>query len=514
MADAMIKTIKEIEADGGNVADMSMWKIYEKALNNIIKVDGGVTRQMAESGLVTNGVSAEAASEISDVFAKANIGIAIDGMKYTIQIDGQERVVVVNDGETVLDAVKRVINGSSLSDALKSAMLESIEAKANMGYEVAFSVGKDGKVQYRTKETSMVFDADGRNFVYRSVQDFDQDTLFIVHSHPTMSRNFEADIANKETLGGAGSLVILPGGEVNMLFAPERIPAAASIEGFTGTLAYTQNITRGNLVESVDAKVVKEAVIDVMGPAADRLLRILAASPEIKAEDLEKLTVDINALQAGNSGASSLSVAENIARLLRTAGVYTSDLGVVIDCRAGGYDYKAVTAAIKTATTKDSPIKYFILVDESVADRAEGVITVTAGELDQAMKAAKVESQNTAYAVMEDKAGMEMMKNHYRQTGDKEKKSSFLVSGKDSVKGKDGEIPSATLMVELIRLADRVASQDSPTAVAIGCAKSTIKELETVRTMLGGFLRIIKKLNIGEVISGFLSAMRATSVSV
>jgi hypothetical protein len=63
----------------------------------------------------------------------------------------------------------------------------------------------------------------------------------------------------------------------------------------------------------------------------------------------------------------------------------------------------------------------------------------------------------------------------------------------------------------MMELAARLASQDQPTAMAVRCAGDTVKKLQG---LLGGILRVIEKLNIGEIFQDFIRSMKSAAKSV
>jgi len=272
-----------------------------------------------------------------------------------------------------------------------------------------------------------------------------------------------------------------------------------------------------------------------------RMMLEKAASEPIGVNDLMPVSAAISALAAkrpprslmeqiteisSNKNLSSLQIADAIARVLKEAGVYEGNLAVVIDARSGSYDFAAVEEAMSKVASKDSPVRYFIITDTGMksANSEVHIINIEKGAGANVMDAVrgaidsvsgqykvKIDNWNIAYAFPEEHIGL--VEEHYRTVSDASDirtMSNFLVTGKGAFKNpqEHTEVPGATVMMEL---AARLASQDQPTAMAVRCAGDTVKKLQG---LLGGILRVIEKLNIGEIFQDFIRSMKSAAKSV
>ena len=477
-----------------------------------------------------------ASSEILSAFEFSNTGRAFtDNMVFTLEIDGvRHPVTVAKQGDSVTDAVTAYISDLGLAPEMEAKI---IEALGEGRYEIAFSINADGTLKKDAfVETAMVFRADG-SYVYRSRNKVDAGTQWILHSHPTMSEAFEADMENRQVLDGAGSMVILPDGSVRVLFAPTARAAMRTgiltttdeVVGETARLSYTFEATKPEAEAAAPIPTGMGEMIEKKLPAAVGIGDLMPVSAVISALVAKRapprLVQEVTEI-ASDKNLSSLQIADAIARVLKQAGVYDGNLAVVVDCRSGAYDFGEVEAAMRNVATTDSPVRYFIIAEEgrTSANPDVNVVNVPAGAEAGMMTAVrkaidgvagkynvKIDNWNVAYAFPE--AEMGVVADHYRSAMDMtdiKTMSNFLVTGKKAFKtaAEHAGVPGATIMMEL---AARLASQDRPTALTVQCSRQTVG---TLQSLLGGILRVIQRMNIGEIFTDFMRAMKEAARSL
>ena len=90
---------------------------------------------------------------------------------------------------------------------------------------------------------------------------------------------------------------------------------------------------------------------------------------------------------------------------------------------------------------------------------------------------------NIAYALTEE--GIGLVQSHYqgKTISNVKEMSNFLIANKAEIK-EHKDVPAGALMVELIRIADRIASQDRPTVVVW---RRVQRHFKTGALLRGGF---------------------------
>ena len=215
-------------------------------------------------------VSRESAIEITRMQGLASNGIAAEDMTYTIEIGGRSFDIALKKGDKVGDKVKEYID-SHVADFPDETIRNNMTTAIGKGlYEVAFSVGSDGKVAYAFRNAAIVFDATAASYDYKSTVLFNANTRWLIHSHPVMPANdaeFDADRANFAKLGDAGSMVILPDGSFKVLKMP-AVPLAAFVK--SGELMEQHTFTYANGVYSKEDVNVTGAYAMIEGVLRDK----------------------------------------------------------------------------------------------------------------------------------------------------------------------------------------------------------------------------------------------------
>jgi hypothetical protein len=299
-------------------------------------------------------------------------------------------------------------------------------------------------------------------------------------------------------------------------------------------------------VEAVPEVLTPRATITIKSPALVKgwtttmMTSVLADGSyrEMVRSDRQSIAIDaakqlMEKFQAAKSAnaAYAFTIMESVARLLKEAGVFRENLAVVVDTRNGAYNYNEVTDAIRDSfPSEDSPIKYYVVVDESaritqkpgvnvvVVAKGEDVVSAVRGSVDN-----QIPSANIAYALTERASGQDVrsMDKHF-QTGSRavnvNMMSNFLISNGQAAKTGGKMAAPVASMLTFIRAMEKLASGDSPTiATTNGCSSHTVSTVKSINGRLsavGIFLRIIQRIDIQKVVKEFLTALRTTSISL
>ncbi|MFH1593637.1 MAG: hypothetical protein ABID09_02945, partial [Candidatus Omnitrophota bacterium] len=196
-------------------------------------------------------IDAAAISEMASIYRMANNGIAFEeNMPFAIEVNGVTYNLPLAEGADVKKALIEFVNDENLmaggTPEVREEILETIAGyEGALRYEVAFAIGREGKIQYYTDRSIMAFKADGKSYDFKSTNRFDaNNTRWLIHSHPVMpagEEEFARDIDNLPMLGNAGSIVLLPGGSIRILkmpVAPLAMLKKPGLSAVTYTFAY------------------------------------------------------------------------------------------------------------------------------------------------------------------------------------------------------------------------------------------------------------------------------------
>jgi hypothetical protein len=464
----------------------------------------------------------------------------------TVEIEGMEPVVLskaagtLAEGQTLLDALKKMSKEAPDNAALAKAVADAA-AKGYMQYETAYAVYEDGTSDI-SKEAAIKIDKDGKVVAQTSTETVDLRKAVVVrgHNHPgsydaaTFERETSVDRANLDSgvFGSSRGLTIikrLPGGLYEARFISRTVAIGDYDAAMERLFGKSWTVDR-SLGEAADGTIVER--LDGEASLAALALRSLkegtvAAIARMDSGAVEKLKAEIDGWLPGAMASSrgrdapDLKTVNGLAVILKMAGVFTEEHGVVVDTRRGAFDYASVVGAISGIDVRNSPVKYYVVVepDQDLGDteKIKGINIVRAPSGASVALSVrqyidttgvKMPDYNIAYAVTDSLMSVANIDQHYKENAAKGAKalSNFLVANKGAIE-KDSSVPAATLIVELTA---KLASQNRPTVFAVGCQQTTIARL---KGMLNGILRLIQKLNLNAIMSEFVSTMRAVSVS-
>ncbi|MBU0881147.1 MAG: hypothetical protein KKE81_02990, partial [Candidatus Omnitrophica bacterium] len=196
-------------------------------------------------------IDAAAISEMASIYRMANNGIAFEkNMPFAIEVNGVTYNLPLAEGADVKKALIEFVNDENLmagvTPEVREEILETLAGyEGALRYEVAFAIGREGKIQYYTDRSIMAFKADGKSYDFKSTNRFDaNNTRWLIHSHPVMpagEEEFARDIDNLPMLGNAGSIVLLPDGSIRILkmpVAPLAMLKKPGLSAVTYTFAY------------------------------------------------------------------------------------------------------------------------------------------------------------------------------------------------------------------------------------------------------------------------------------
>ncbi|MDP3791359.1 MAG: hypothetical protein Q8R38_04900 [Candidatus Omnitrophota bacterium] len=526
------------------VAPMQNVNIIGRSQAMSIDASSVVERFTQQTGVT---ISATEKQKMAKAIINAKAGTVMAGQTVTVTVGAEVFTVEgsdkgVNLKEAILD--KLDVKISAGREDLKVAR-EAINIMSAVSTEAAITIRtSDGTVEYGTK-SEVSFNKNGAVEYFNCNQTIHaQGSYIYIHTHPAEAeddREFDADRENyAKGYFGNNAVYVIAGSRI----VPISIAITDTMPTF-GSWVNTHTFSR-ETAAGISAVLYRENIsstiseMQELGEGLSALLGILRGEKFVKRaaargvkdiylRELEKLRADLAAMGPSGTSMSSYAILDKLTRLLKEAGVFQGKLAVVVDARRGAYSYREVADAIESTASADSPINYFVIVQESAKDiitKANvNIIRIPDGEPDIVGKARAsidqlVPNSHIAYALMESDIGS--VTSHYRTFASAPEKeinnmSNFLIADKKSaaLEGNSRNVAAAALMVELIRFIQRLAAQDKPTAVATeDCSAETVRTLNQIKNTLGGWLRVITKINIGKIINEFLSALNATAKSL
>jgi hypothetical protein len=173
---------------------------------------------------------------------------------------------------------------------------------------------------------------------------------------------------------------------------------------------------------------------------------------------------------------------------------------------------------------KGSPVKYIIITDTDEGEMIDGVTFITAGKgddiparvnsaiHDKGLDLNIVNNSDMSIAVVENSIGA--IKTHYGSAADPKAMFNFLIADSSAVKADTANIPAATLLNLLVKL----ASADKTSVMAVGAERNAAigDMIEGLKAILKNALRLIwiKSLKINEMVEAFITSMKETARSL
>ncbi len=269
------------EAVAKRIADEELKALQKKpALASDKRI---ASQTVAVKNLMDAGVERNAAQKIAAQAAVSESGEAFDDMVFTLEIFGETHAIPVAKGADVMKAVtayvENNIKGASQAAALNALRDIGKATGQKLRYEIAFSVGNDGSM-CGLNETALVINDTG-GYDFRSKVDIDNDTQWLIHSHPVLPKSeseFDADKENLKEIFGAGSIVLLPGGDMRVLARPNRVAQDIGLT-ITHTMPADKSIS-ANAPEVIDVSPSISGMLAKLKeyPTANNGTRILAFS--------------------------------------------------------------------------------------------------------------------------------------------------------------------------------------------------------------------------------------------
>jgi len=222
---------------------------------------------------------------------------------------------------------------------------------------------------------------------------------------------------------------------------------------------------------------------------------------------------------------SAIEKVNGIALKMKEAGIYNENIGLVLDARAGGFNIDSAKDTFGKLP-KDSPIKVFVIVDsddEKTFDSIQkfGAIPISVvkdeaadrllNKIERALKDNGVASNaNASIAIPELQSELAIA--HYETTQSPNNMFNFAIAGEDILQSKTQSLHELALLDLLARL----ASQNQPSVMAIGCRDSLFETLSSLQERIQTVLKLIriKAEDIEEKITTFISALGSLTKSL
>jgi hypothetical protein len=307
------------------------------------------------------------------------------------------------------------------------------------------------------------------------------------------------------------------------IFSEAKQPA----ENRAGSMAFTA--VNGARFSAV-AKAAKPKTAVLFESLALDIVKAVAARDQDGqlTRQIAALTEPAASAPAGTAAVSEFKLFNDLALLMKQAGIYKDNIGVVIDARGASYDAAALKKLREAISAYGTlPVKYGIIVDssrlgeEAVMELGKigsvAVITLEVGkgsDADQIIKAMGEKSvtgaSNIAVATFSgDNA--RFLEEHYSATPGEDAKSKRLnafVADKSIIQTKEGVVgePDKVAAGALLTLLVGLASQNETAVVLVGCNLS-------IKDKSGFRLVRLTALEIGRIVKEFLIALRSTAKS-
>ena len=249
----------------------------------------------------------------------------------------------------------------------------------------------------------------------------------------------------------------------------------------------------------------EETPDEILNRAAEHLIAELAE------RSVDKKTLEELMRIASTSGMSAEQKFSRIALILKDAGVYAGNLGVVFDARDGMFDAESMMQKLNVLPG-DSPIKVFFIVgSEEIDTRGAIKIVVTDDKeltniLSSELEKYEIDhNYNASIAIIESR--IEIAVSNLTKAEDK---FNFLIAGEnEEVLKVRANMPALNMLNLMVKL----ASQNQATVMTIDCAKDTNEALSKLKEKLGHLLRFIPitAQEIWRYISEFITTVQATA---
>jgi hypothetical protein len=431
-----------------------------------------------------------------------------------------------------------------VSDRTKANIMAELSSRFSsdlLSYEVGYAVVRDQATgEYKVKlsdKASLIFDEDGRMIDTNCTETVDPNdrVVFRGHTHPDYVNpdTDKAEWARKTVIDrqnlDSGAFGAIPG-----LMIIQRMPDGTLVPTMLArTMAYeTANIDaaianiftagwniergftvnrEGSAIETIRSPI--KAVIELM-ESAPVLVNAIANRSRNKESLIEHLKSLQEKLQTSDNMAATaqLTTLDNLALILKEAGVLKGSIGVAINARRGAFDGSAaLTEIIKAISLRKSDIvHYVILTDDPIAinecDKA-GIKAISRNE-DHLSFFKTLDINDTSLMVMA--TTEKAIEGIVSDNG-----SNYFIGNKEEVlAGSEGKVPAGALLAAIERSIFKVDNQkEESVIIAVGCNDDTISKLQGI--FKSGFrLFRLAKLEIDRLVREFLTAVQATARSL